>query len=580
VALEFSFSEAFWFAWTRVLDLNEDQKVWSGRVLGSLFSILGLIIVGGAFITLAEEAANRTVEKLLRGRVPADFSGLNVIAGKHVSKIRAFLNALPDNEQAEKILIITPNQESLALARKLSVNAISEKSDAKKTSDDKSPALATKKDRHIMLGVAQLWEDTPKNYKFHDAHRIILLDDYGNNTGDILKIINKIYDSIKERTKGLRPLEIYAEVNDRDMANTLRLTVQEIDHKCSDINLHILNQADKSARLALKHYPLDCIPIPPDSKYRIHLIIEGWTAFAQALFWQALRVAHFPVKPTRITVYHPDAQKIESEVYEAAPGLKEAWCQEQLVKIKFEQKLIPLSLNSDDNDLITLAICSTDSDRVFVNALKFKMSKFPGLQQIYLELPNNSGYRDVINKMALQPKAEDKPVRMVATGLSEESIDLEEKLDEVAEKIHSHYRKKYGDVEWSKLDETKRAWNRSPADHIDVKKRVIAAMIKKVGDDQEKENERLKDVIKRLAGNPENQDSSLVEFINILSRIEHDRWCAEKYADGWTFAPGQKDNALRKNPCLIPYDDLPEKPVNEKLKDWETMKIILEHINK
>ena len=549
--------DALWWSWTHVLDpgsLGDDKDILSRRILGSFFAVIGLVLLGGAFITLSEEAARRTVERLMHGRVPADLSGFNVIAGKSASKLRAFLNALPDKQIAEKVLIITPDQGSLALARK---NC----------------------GQNVMLGVDQLWEHSTKDcrYKFHNAHRIILLDDFGSNTGDMLKIINMIYDSIKDRTM-VHPLEIYAEINNRDLVNTLRLAIREIDHECAKINFHIINIADTSARLTIKEYPLDCIAVRPGSKQGVHLIIEGWTPFAQALFWQALRVAHYPVKPTRIMVCHPAAKKLECEVLTAAPGLNDAWCREHLVNITFEQAFNPSSLNLNDNDLLTLAICSTNPDTGFADVLKFKMSKFPGLRQIYLELPNNSGYRDVIDKMEAKSRDQENHVRIVATGLSEESIDLEEKLDVLAEKIHSHYQKKYDDVKWSRLDEVKRAWNRSPADHVDVKMRIIAAMIKNTAEKHEKDdiNNKLKDLVNRLAAyDPKNKDNSLHMYFDILSRIEHDRWCAEKYADGWTYADGPKNNAKKQNPCLMPYDNLPD---DEKLKDWETMKVILDHI--
>jgi len=36
----------------------------------------------------------------------------------------------------------------------------------------------------------------------------------------------------------------------------------------------------------------------------------------------------------------------------------------------------------------------------------------------------------------------------------------------------------------------------------------------------------------------------------------HERWAAEKRADGWTYGE-VKDPEARTHPCLVPYDDLP-----------------------
>lgn len=41
------------------------------------------------------------------------------------------------------------------------------------------------------------------------------------------------------------------------------------------------------------------------------------------------------------------------------------------------------------------------------------------------------------------------------------------------------------------------------------------------------------------------------------ARTEHIRWCGEKWADGWEYAP-VRDEERKKHPDLLPYDQLPE----------------------
>ena len=38
---------------------------------------------------------------------------------------------------------------------------------------------------------------------------------------------------------------------------------------------------------------------------------------------------------------------------------------------------------------------------------------------------------------------------------------------------------------------------------------------------------------------------------------QHDAWCADKRAGGWTFGAA-KDAAAKTHPCLVPYRELPE----------------------
>jgi hypothetical protein len=34
-------------------------------------------------------------------------------------------------------------------------------------------------------------------------------------------------------------------------------------------------------------------------------------------------------------------------------------------------------------------------------------------------------------------------------------------------------------------------------------------------------------------------------------------WAAQRTADGWSYGP-ERDDVMRKHPCLVPYSDLPE----------------------
>jgi hypothetical protein len=50
--------------------------------------------------------------------------------------------------------------------------------------------------------------------------------------------------------------------------------------------------------------------------------------------------------------------------------------------------------------------------------------------------------------------------------------------------------------------------------------------------------------------------------IELLARMEHERWYQARVAQGWTHAPGQQDRDKKTHPALLPWDALPE-PVKE-----------------
>ncbi len=68
---------------------------------------------------------------------------------------------------------------------------------------------------------------------------------------------------------------------------------------------------------------------------------------------------------------------------------------------------------------------------------------------------------------------------------------------------------------------------------------------------------------------------SLVELLEQLAENTHEVWSATRIAAGWTHGP-TRDDEQKRNPCLVPYADLPE---SEKVYDRntaaETLKAIL-----
>ena len=59
---------------------------------------------------------------------------------------------------------------------------------------------------------------------------------------------------------------------------------------------------------------------------------------------------------------------------------------------------------------------------------------------------------------------------------------------------------------------------------------------------------------------------SLNALLEKLAENTHEVWAAQRIKDGWIYGP-KRDDASKTNPCLVPYDQLPE---SEKEYDRKT----------
>ena len=105
---------------------------------------------------------------------------------------------------------------------------------------------------------------------------------------------------------------------------------------------------------------------------------------------------------------------------------------------------------------------------------------------------------------------------------------------------NKHMSKKRGSLamqDWDSLPVDMRDSNRQTADHLAVKLRMVGC------------HEDDGDLTKRLV------DLEAGE-IEVLARMEHARWCAERFIAGWRYGATDRDRKIHAD--LVPWGDLGE----------------------
>ena len=67
----------------------------------------------------------------------------------------------------------------------------------------------------------------------------------------------------------------------------------------------------------------------------------------------------------------------------------------------------------------------------------------------------------------------------------------------------------------------------------------------------------------------------LLELTEMIAENTHDVWAKGRIEEGWIYAE-EKDSNKKTNPCLVPYDELPESEKDyDRNTTLETLKLIV-----
>ncbi|MFO1498864.1 MAG: NAD-binding protein [Verrucomicrobiota bacterium] len=322
------------------------------------------------------------------------------------------------------------------------------------------------------------------------------------------------------------------------------------------VNARSLDLYQVGARHAFEVSPLDYAPIDSASQRRCHLVIFGFGHMGEALALQAGRIGHFANGcQLRLTVVDPDVE-VRWRAFEKKYAAFGKVCAVELRVGAFDQLtttpiLQELALGSA-GDLSTVAVCRDGADAFNVAIALSLANLLAGHQvRVLVSLTASEGFPVMFRGRAGRSVYDTvKPFGMLEEACGRATVENET----LARALHTGYLahqaseraagKSLGvaasERPWEELDEAFKESNRQAVDHMPVKARALGYEV----------GEWRPGAATTLTLSREQKE--------VLARMEHARWCAERLLDGWVHDP-VRDDAHKRHPDLRPWLELSDR---------------------
>ena len=318
--------------------------------------------------------------------------------------------------------------------------------------------------------------------------------------------------------------------------------------------LQIFNTFDRGARLLLQEYPA----FTNNGDNAPHLLVVGLGHLGESLvvnagrLWQDRQPA--PGQQLRITAVDHKAQWEIESLYVRYPQLAD-YC--RLIPLQMDihspefQRAKFLFNEYGQCDVDIIYICLDDDSKGLRTALTLlrqmqanpvpviiRMAEHTGLASLLRnEQRNRTAFRHLHAFGLLTQTCTPALVlggthEILARALHEEYINQQQQLGQTLETNPTM-------VPWDDLPEPLKESNRRQVDHIRDKLSAIGADIT------------------ALSG----WGDALFEFtpdeVELMARMEHERWMEERRQEGWIYRPGPKDMVKKTHPDMMAWEQLP-----------------------
>jgi len=346
------------------------------------------------------------------------------------------------------------------------------------------------------------------------------------------------------------------------------------------VNFDDLHHWDTAARQALRIHPLDFEPIRKNDEATVCLVVVGFGQMGWSMALQAARTGHHAYtvekkKQLSLVIVAPDPERCRSELRNHQPNL-EKFCDVSFENIcpdncwKDNHTVIAklTALFPPGDALVTYAFCRDDDETTnFCQGVVLAKTVGGRRAQVLIYQRTRKGFAALFSK---EVRGTGLGARVHAFGMREDILTwdtiIRESEDILARALHEKYRahrarEGVDEPAWEELSDTLKDSNRQAAEHIEVKLRALGY--------HSATEDAGREAITRFTEN---------DFL-LLCKMEHSRWCAERWLAGWEY--GQQTNRLRKiNKCLVPWDDLLPADQQKDREQIEAIPEILSRIGK
>jgi hypothetical protein len=338
------------------------------------------------------------------------------------------------------------------------------------------------------------------------------------------------------------------------------VTAERLHHAPGGQDLFAFSEAQGAAREVILRHP----PFLLARKYQasaVHVVIVGFNRLGQALARDVmLNCGVAGLAKPWITVIDPEVNK--ADFLHLHPHV------EQVCELNVHADLDEARLCADHPEcgptVCAAYVCHTSSAKSLAEAitLRERASKHDLIRgPIFVALRGSGLFRQHAGVAALQDHGFNsfgalKDVARICGALDRDP-------DALAKQVHETYSRVGGFTaeRWDKLSEEMRVSNRRVVSHIPAKLASLGFDLEPWLAKPDDERPDLPEL-----GEPLFRDGSDDRLATAI--LEHDRWIADRYLNGWK--PGARNNDRKVHDCLIPYDHLtPDKQAYDLgIADW------------